>query len=42
VLGRFWVLSLQGVDDAVVLGRYGVGVGLIEDGADLGGDVRLR
>jgi hypothetical protein len=42
VLGRVAVRGLEGVDDAVVLGGDGVGVGLVKDGADLGGHVRLR
>jgi 3-dehydroquinate synthase class II len=36
VLGRVAVAGFEGVDDAVVLGVHGVGVGLVEYGAHLG------
>lgn len=41
VLGRLGVVVGQGRHDAVELGVYGGGVGLVEDGADLGRHGRL-
>jgi len=42
VLGGVTELLAQRGDDPVVLRVHGVGVGLVEDGAHLGGHVRLR
>ncbi|MDT4948229.1 MAG: hypothetical protein QOJ37_824 [Pseudonocardiales bacterium] len=41
MLGRLGVVVGQGGHDPVELGVHGRGVGLVEDGADLGGNVGL-
>ena len=42
VLGCLGVFAGHSGHDPVELGVYGRGVGLVEEGADLGGHVRLR